>query len=57
MPGIKYEVTLAVERPNAGEHGDAGPGGRNNANDKTEWQFTAANARTKLKRLYPALQT
>ena len=30
---------------------------RNNANAKIDWQFTAANARTKLKRLYPTLQT
>ena len=30
---------------------------RNNANVTIDWQFTAANARTKLKRLYPTLQT
>ena len=32
-------------------------GRRNNANVTIDWQFTAANARTKLKRLYPTLQT
>ena len=29
---------------------------RNNKNAKVDWQFTVANARTKLKRLYPTLQ-
>ena len=30
---------------------------RNNMNAKVNWQFTAENARIKLKRLYPALET
>jgi len=30
---------------------------RNNLNAKVNWQFTAQNARTKLKRLYPTLET
>ena len=30
---------------------------RNNMNAKVNWQFTAQNARTKLKRLYPTLET
>ena len=30
---------------------------RNNLNAKVDWQFTAQNARTKLKRLYPTLET
>ena len=30
---------------------------RNNANAKIDWHFTTANARIKLKRLYPTLQT
>ena len=30
---------------------------RNNANVVIDWQFTATNARTNLKRLYPTLQT
>jgi len=30
---------------------------RNNLNAKVNWQFTAENARTKLKRLYPTLET
>ena len=30
---------------------------RNNANYKVDWQFTTADARTKLKRLYPSIQT
>ena len=30
---------------------------RNTANAKIDWQFTATNARTKLNRLYPTLQT
>lgn len=30
---------------------------RNNANVVIDWQFAATNARTKLKRLYPTLQT
>jgi hypothetical protein len=29
--------------------------GRNKNHAKAEWQFTTANARIKLKRLYPAL--
>jgi hypothetical protein len=28
---------------------------RNNKHTKADWQFTTANARIKLKRLYPAL--
>lgn len=30
---------------------------RNNLNARVNWQFTAENARTKLKRLYPTLET
>ena len=30
---------------------------RNNLNAKINWQFTSQNARIKLKRLYPTLQT
>ena len=30
---------------------------RNNLNAKVNWQFTTQNARTKLKRLYPTLET
>ena len=39
---MRHEVTAWQER-------------RNNANATIDWQFTAANARTKLKRLYPTL--
>ena len=28
---------------------------RNRANSSTDWQFTTADARTKLKRLYPSI--
>ena len=41
---MRHEVTAWQER-------------RNNANAKIDWQFSAANARTKLKRLCPTLQT
>jgi hypothetical protein len=30
---------------------------RNNANARIDWQFTTRDARIKLKRLYPTLQT
>ena len=30
---------------------------RNNANSRIDWQFTTADARIKLKRLYPTLDT
>jgi hypothetical protein len=30
---------------------------RNQANKTVDWQFTAADARTKLKRLYPVMKT
>jgi uncharacterized coiled-coil DUF342 family protein len=30
---------------------------RNNANSRIDWQFTTADARIKLKRLYPTLVT
>jgi hypothetical protein len=30
---------------------------RNNKNAKVNWQFTAKDARTKLKRLYPTLES
>jgi len=30
---------------------------RNNKNDKINWQFTTADSRVKLKRLYPSIYT
>ena len=41
---LQAEVTAWSERRNRESH-------------KIDWQFTAANARIKLKRLYPLIQT